>query len=336
MDARAHSAALLSNALIVRVSWMLVLATALYSALLLYGDASQITASASLLTCEVMLVTLTLALLSYVLRFLRWAYYMRMLGLRVPLGDSALVFVSGFAMSLTPAKAGEVLKSMMLRESHDIALARSAPIVVAERATDVSALLLLGGFGMLGTPLGLYVAASCVAFTFALGLAMSRRALGEALIGIATRPQCTRRFAPKLLEAYGSLRALMSPTRYIAGTALSSLSWGLHGVILFVIAQTFPAVSLEPGLAMAAYAAPLLAGTVAMIPGGLGLTEASMTGAIGHFGGTGATAPVATTISLAVRVVTFWLAIALGFFALALWSARRRAATAHIRMSNDE
>jgi hypothetical protein len=54
---------------------------------------------------------------NYALRYLRWNYYLRVLGVvGVSRPASGLVFLSGFAMGLTPAKSGELSKSYWLRE----------------------------------------------------------------------------------------------------------------------------------------------------------------------------------------------------------------------------
>ena len=42
---------------------------------------------------------------------------------------------------MTPGKLGEVAQSYLLRETDGVPMARSAPIVVAERVTDLVALL---------------------------------------------------------------------------------------------------------------------------------------------------------------------------------------------------
>src|SRR5205085_4209762 len=70
---------------------------------------------------------------------------------------SALVFLSGFAMGLTPGKSGEITKSYWLREiaGPDRApLARTAPIVFAERLVDGIAMLLLASSGLISFRFG--------------------------------------------------------------------------------------------------------------------------------------------------------------------------------------
>ena len=91
---------------------------------------------------------LTLAAINYLLRFAKWELYLRRLGVRIPIRDSFGIFLSGFSLTVTPGKVGEVLKSYLLREAHGVPMARTAPIVVAERLTDLVALALLALIGV--------------------------------------------------------------------------------------------------------------------------------------------------------------------------------------------
>src|SRR5690242_11364442 len=89
-------------------------------------------------------------LLNYVLRWAKWDYYLRRMGMgqSVGYGDSGLLFTSGMVMAVTPGKVGEVLKSYLLKRINGTSISASAPIVLAERVTDGIAMLLLMGFGL--------------------------------------------------------------------------------------------------------------------------------------------------------------------------------------------
>ena len=56
---------------------------------------------------------LCLAAINYLLRFFKWELYLRRLGVRIPIGDSFGIFLSGFSLTVTPGKVGEVLKSYL-------------------------------------------------------------------------------------------------------------------------------------------------------------------------------------------------------------------------------
>ena len=56
-----------------------------------------------------------------------------------------------------------------------------------------------------------------------------------------------------------------------------------------------------------------------MLPGGLGLTEASMAGLLQELGGPGMTPAIAAASTILIRLVTFWWAIVVGLVSLAAW-----------------
>lgn len=71
-------------------------------------------------------------------RFLEWHYYLGVIDARdkISLKDSIIIFVSAFTMVVSPGKAAEVLKSVFLKMKTGVSIARSAPVVVAERVVD--------------------------------------------------------------------------------------------------------------------------------------------------------------------------------------------------------
>ena len=153
-----------------------------------------------------------LATVNYVLRWVRWELYLRVLGVSdVPPVASARIFTSGFVMSVTPGKVGEVLKSVLLEEAHGTSVARTAPIVVAERLTDLLGLSLLTALGALAVSDGGPAAAVGLGLVGALWLLVVARPLGELALRIAAAIPGVRRIAPGLRVAYESLRTLVAP-----------------------------------------------------------------------------------------------------------------------------
>lgn len=307
-----------------------ILAVLIYGALLFYADAEAIVRHTGEVSLGVLVLGTALACGNFVVRFFRWQFYLSRLDIRVKLGESALVFVSGFAMSITPGKVGELVKSLLLKESHSIPVARSGPIVLAERVTDLAGLLLLGAIGLFAVPNGTILAIASVVMVVFLFAVCTWRALGNVIIAAVSRVPKAAAFRGKLQTAYDALLTLAAPWPFFVGVVTSVIAWGFQCVSLNVFAWAFPAVSLSLQHGLVAYSAPLLLGTLAFLPGGLGVTEASMAGVLRHLGGPGMTPSVAAAVTILVRLASFWLAIALGFLALALWRARRRRETEQV------
>src|SRR5438105_10912985 len=93
-------------------------------------------------------IALGLTVVNASLRFLKWHYYVHRIGARPTLGDSALIFIAGFALSVTPGKTGEFLKAYLLSRRCGAPAWKAAPITLAERATDGFAVVVLTGLGL--------------------------------------------------------------------------------------------------------------------------------------------------------------------------------------------
>lgn len=319
---QAEPAQLFGKQLVRKLIPPLFLAVVAYSALLLYGDAAAVSEAVRRLPIATILLGFALSLGSFALRAVRWHMYLILSSIRVPWGPSLLIFLTGLGMSITPGKVGELLKSLLLKEGWDVPVARSAPIVVAERLMDLAALLMLGGAGVVGREnpaLGVLLVLVGSAAFFVLG--KSRR-LGLFLIDLLTKIRFVARFRDKLLTAHASLHEFWGFVPFVTAMLLSLGAWSLQALILVLFGAGMGPNGISVADSLVAYSAPLLAGALALLPGGLVLTEASMAGALQALSGLSPTA--AATLTILVRVVTFWLAIAIGFPALGVWRARQR------------
>src|SRR5919202_2839941 len=91
---------------------------------------------------------------SYAIRFVRWSYYLRLLGVSLPPRMNVAIFTAGLSMTVSPGKFGEVLKSVFIRQVNGAPIARTAPAVVAERATDATGMVAWGLLGALAFSFG--------------------------------------------------------------------------------------------------------------------------------------------------------------------------------------
>jgi uncharacterized protein (TIRG00374 family) len=270
-------------------------------------------------------LALGLASVNYVVRFVRWHYYLRVLGLKVPPGESLLVFLGGFALTVTPGKLGEVLKSFLLRESRGIPAARTAPIVVAERFTDLVGLLALAAVGALTFPIppGFLIAAGLM---IAVGLVViSVEPLARAMLALVGRLPGGRRLSPKLDELYGTTATLLRPGPLLLAVLLSIGAWMCECLAFWLVVRGFPGASIGLQAATTIYAAGTIAGALVFLPGGLGVTEAGMLTLLVSLG-RGIDVPLATAATFITRLCTLWFAVIVGLVALTLFARRTHVA----------
>jgi uncharacterized membrane protein YbhN (UPF0104 family) len=262
---------------------------------------------------------LAAVLANWVLRFAKWHYYLRRLAIPLPARPSLLVFVSGFTMSISPGKLGEVLKAVLVRALVGTEVSRTASVVLAERLTDVAGLLVLSALGATALPHGPWLVGG-LATALALAVALFRI---PALGGPARRLLPARVVEPLQLFVRSG-RALLTPGALAIGVGLSVVSW-LFECIAFKLILTALDVGLPLRVATFLYAFASLAGAVSMLPGGLGVAEGSLTALLV---GLGTPLPAAAAATLLVRLGTLWLAVGLGTATLLLTFRRTLAGSA--------
>src|SRR3712207_2593968 len=95
----------------------------------LLGDIREVSQSFGAFDWRMLPAVIGFTVLNYVLRWLKWDYYLRRMGMDhgVSRADSALLFTSGMVMAVTPGKVGEVLKSYLLKQINGTPITASAP-----------------------------------------------------------------------------------------------------------------------------------------------------------------------------------------------------------------
>ena len=306
-----------------RVIWGVLLGMAIYVGFAMWADFRQVGAALSRYAWWTTGAGLVLAAANYLLRFWRWQYYLRRLGLQVPRKDSALVFLSGFALTVTPGKLGEALKSVLLRQSYRIPVARTAPIVFVERLTDLAGLLALAAVGAFSFPVDrkFLVAGTVVV---ALGLLFaSMESLARPLIATISKVRGLQRMAGSLQDAYSSAAHLLRPWPLLLATLMAAVAWACECWAFCLIVNGFTDAHIAMQSGTFIYAAMTIAGALSFLPGGLGVTEAGMLAMLVRFG-TGIDRGTAAAATVLTRIVTLWFAVIVGLVALAAYARHRR------------
>jgi uncharacterized protein (TIRG00374 family) len=264
---------------------------------------------------------LGLASLNYLVRFARWHYYLKILGIRIPAGHSLMVFLGGFSLTVTPGKLGEVVKSFLLRESHGIPATRTAPIIIAERFTDLVGLLLLacvGIFTFKADPRFLIVGAGLIGFGL---IVVSVASIAKFFLRVAARVPLVCKITPKLEEAHTTTAVLLRPRPLFLGVVLSVVSWFFECAAFWAVVHGFAAASINLQAAVFIYASMTVAGALSFLPGGLGVTEAGMLAMLGQLG-SGCGRSVAAAATFVTRLCTLWFAVFVGIVALLLFAKK--------------
>lgn len=262
------------------------------------------------LTLAEIAVLLALSLVNYVGRGLRWHLFARKLGLRLGLYRNIAHFLGGFAMSVTPGRLGELVRMRWIRRETGWSFERTAPLVLVDRAADLSAMAML-----------LAIALSLSTVGVAGGVPV---AIGALLIAfMATRPELlkhtgdmlhrlTGRNLPRLFarvrRASRSLHAFKGPNVLILAGSLGVLGWFAEGYAFYLLLGWMGG-EIEIWIAIAIFIFATLAGGLTGAPGGLGGAEAAMVALLAL---QNVPLEIAVPATLIIRVTTLWFAIAIG------------------------
>lgn len=293
------------------VVWSVLLSALGYLGFALWGGWRSVADAVGAVGVPGMVLVLGLSLVNYGLRFLRWQAYLAALGHRVPWGHSLRIYVAGFALTTTPAKAGEALRSVLLRPL-GVPFTASLTAMLSERLSDVLAVLLLALLGLVAYPDARPLVVVGAAATFAAFLALSSlpllNRLHSSIRGQGRVSRLLRHVADILIQA----RSCHAPRLLVLATGLGLTAWFAEAwAFHLVLARMGADVGLT--LAISFYAISMLAGALSFMPGGLGGAEAAMIAML-HWAGVGTAESIAATVL--IRLATLWFAVGLGTVSL--------------------
>ncbi len=312
------------NSLKRKILLSLVFGLVVVLGLAIYADLPKIGEVLASFRWKYLPLILGLTLFNYLLRFVKWHYYLNLIGVRrLSVLDSLLIFFSGLSMVMTPGKVGEWLKSYLLKEAVGTSIAASAPIIVAERLTDGLAMLLLAAAGVLLYGYSWEILFLILLAALALIVLIQYRPLALALLSVGEGMPVISKRVHYLHAFYESSYQLLRVNNLLLAVGIGFVSWTGECVAFYFV---LVGLGLEPGSVLVVQAAFVLAvstlvGSVSMLPGGLAVAEGSITTLLLVL--RVVTAPaIAAAATLLIRFFTLWFGVSVGIVALFAYTRR--------------
>jgi uncharacterized protein (TIRG00374 family) len=300
-----------------RSIWMIIFAAVLYAIFIIYSSFDQTVNIISSFPLVLFIIMLFFAFVNYFIRFVKWEYLLRKIDVHIPFITSFLCFFSGFSMTLTPAKSGELIKPWLLtRFGHDSS--HIAPVILIERLTDLFGMIILllisAAFLGIGIILGVILGILLLLLT----LLLQNDRFVKWLRNWMSKSVRICQFLPIFDTVLNSTRILSGPGPLLISVIFSCISWFFECLCLsFALGGLGYPVDIMVSVFI--FASSTLAGLLVMIPGGLGATEGLMTVLI-----TAEKIPldVAMSATLITRVATLWFAVGLGMITLIIFTTK--------------
>lgn len=289
-----------------------------YLVFTLYADYELVLKSFSSFPIYLVPVLLILTFTNYLSRFLKWDYYINLLGVRIKKIDSFSIFMSGLIMSVTPGKMGELLKAYLVKKISGEPVSKTAPVILIERVTDFVSLILIALAGAYFFDYGRVITIVVGIFFIGIIAVISKRNLSMKIIELLTKISFLHKYRDAAMSAYESSYLMLKAKPLILMTLLSLVSWSFECFGYYLILTNF-GIDTSMFWASFTYAFSTIIGAVSMLPGGLGITDGSLTFLLTAKGISLDTAVASTFV---IRVVTLWFAVLVGIISVWLYQKR--------------
>ena len=288
-------------------AWLIVLfAVFVYLFMCIYADFGELSQAMKNFRWTFLLVVFALTTTNYLFRFLKWDFFLKKAGVYLNLRDNLFVFFSGLSMIITPGKIGEIWKGWLIKDINGEELSKTVPVVIVERITDVIGLAILSLFGVLYYKQCIYlILVLLLLFAIFFAAVKSKTTSDRIISKLETK---IGKYAENIKTMHRTFEATMEPKGLIEMSLLSAFAWLFECLGMYLVILGFEE-SINLSLATLIFSFASLAGAVSMIPGGLGVAEATISGLLQLFGLTSATA-VGTAII--IRFGTLWYGVIMG------------------------
>lgn len=256
---------------------------------------------------------LLLTFANYLLRFVKWQFFLRQLDITVDRKDSFVIFLSGLAMSVTPGKVGELLKSVLLKELKGVPVSKTAPIIFAERLSDGFALLILSMAGMLLFSYGTQALIATGILMIIVVIILKTPRFYNPCLNFCSRLPVISKFAGVFENLMHSTGQLMKIKSLLFTVILGVVSWSFECIAFYFV---FVGLGYKVPLIAATFvlAFSSIVGAVSMLPGGLGAAEASLLGLLVKV--VAVPKGIAAVSTIIIRFCTLWFGVMVGIGAL--------------------
>lgn len=297
------------DTLVSRLVTGMMLGIAVIAAFLFYFDISDIYHVLGTIPPSVYALAIACTLSSYLIRFLKWHWMLKKLDIELSWKESFYIFFIGLSMSITPGKAGELLKAFLIKKKTNVDMSRSASAVFVDRLTDMFSMLILIAFGVSLFPLGKILFFVFLVVFAGITIILRSRNLAMKSIDLVTKVKFLQKHRDTLVIFYNNIYELLKFRLFLPIVLVSALAWFMECVSMYLFADALK-LNLTFVQDIFVFSAGTLLGAISFLPGGLGIAEGSIQGMLTQI----FHVPVApaASLTLLIRVVTLWLGVFIG------------------------
>ena len=295
---------------------IIFVAVAIYSLFLFFSDFSIVYEKLQNFQITLLPLILLVVFSSWLVLFIRWMILLKKHQIQIPLKINFLIFFAGFTLAISPAKSGELIKSVLLKNKCGIAATKTIPIIFLERFYDIigTTAVAIIGITFLGLEFGIVLALVPIVILVIFYLFYSKRSF-DFTLKILNHIKPLQKFLSNIEESHEIIRHSSDVKTICSCSGLTIVFRIIEAIGILLILQALGINFIEFFNLLSMYSASVILGSISMSPGGLGVTEGSFAGLLTLY-----ELELQTTLAIAVivRFFTMWFAIVVGFISLKL------------------
>jgi len=260
-------------------------------------------------------IIVILAPISWFVIFLRWNILLKNSNISIPLNDNFKIFLSGYAMSATPGKIGEIIKSQLLHSKYNVPKKQSIPIIISEQFYNVIGILFISMLGLYYFDFSLYVLLIVGSATALIYLLLNSQKLLQKTTNFVSKIKFFQKYTDGISDSHSTLKESIQGKIFFLASSLSIIFWLVESLIAYLVLHSFGIFELEFLELSATYTTSIIIGVASFLPMGIGVVEGSLAGFFSYHG---IELSLALTLVIFIRIFTRWYGVAIGLIAMKL------------------
>ena len=286
---------------------------ALYAIFLFVADFNLIEEKISSFKINYLPIILILVTLSLIPIFIKWYFLLKNCEINIPLTKSIAVFLSGMAFDITPGQIGALMKSQILKTSSNIPRTKTAPIIFIEKLYDLIGAIIAAAMGIIILGMETYLIIIAILVLAIIFFFMYYRPASELFFKRITKTKFFSSYVENISEFNKIIQKSTNVKIATMCILLAITYWFIISAAVYYTLIAFDINMLDYLKVIAIYATSALLGAISFIPGGIGITEGTITGLLALEGISISTALI---LSVMIRIFVLWYPVCLGFISL--------------------
>ena len=286
---------------------------ALYGIFLFVPDFNLIQEKISNFKINYLPLILLLVSASWIPLIIKWHFLLKNCQIEIPLAKSVAVFLSGMFFDITPGQIGALMKSQILKTRSNIPRTKTAPIVLVEKVYDLIGAIVASIIGIIILGIHHHLIIIGILVLSTIFFFMYYRPATELFFKRLIKTKFFSKYVENLSEFYEIIQKSTNVKIATICILLAVAYWFVVSAAAYYVLIGFDINALDYLKVLAIYATSTLLGAISFVPGGIGVTEGTLTGLL-TLEGIGVS--VALILSVMIRIFTLWYSAFIGFIAL--------------------